>query len=112
MENSVTDTKRKAHATAKVGVVISDRMTKTRVVMVERITQHPMYGKRMRRRKKFTAHDEQNVSKAGDTVRMLRTRPLSKSKRWIITDIVKEGGAIKRQETENGPTEIDAAGSR
>jgi len=91
MENNVKDTPRTSHAAEKVGVVVSDRMTKSRVVMVERLTRHPMYGKTMRRRRKFMAHDAENISKTGDTVRMLRTRPLSKSKRWVITDIVKQG---------------------
>lgn len=70
------------------GEVLSDKMNKTRVVQVRWSTKHPMYQKILRRAAKFKAHDEQNSSKTGDTVRIMETRPLSKDKRWVIVEIV------------------------
>ena len=61
---------------------------KTRVGMVERRVQHPVYGKMVRRTKKLKAHDEQNEAKTGDTVRIMETRPLSKDKRWRVVEII------------------------
>ena len=72
------------------GVVLSDKMQKTRVVQVRWSTKHDKYHKVMRRSSKYKAHDEKNVSKAGDTVRLMETRPLSKDKRWVILDVVKQ----------------------
>lgn len=71
------------------GVVISDKMNKTRVVQVRWTANHPMYDKPIRRAAKFKAHDEKNESKTGDRVRILETRPLSKDKRWVIKEILK-----------------------
>jgi len=70
------------------GVVTSDRMDKTITVAVERQTQHPKYGKRVRRRSRFYAHDEANEARVGDRVELMQTRPLSKNKRWRLTRIV------------------------
>lgn len=70
------------------GEVLSDKMNKTRVVQVRWSAKHPMYQKTLRRAAKFKAHDEQNSSKTGDTVRIMETRPLSKDKRWVIVEIV------------------------
>jgi small subunit ribosomal protein S17 len=72
----------------RVGVVVSDKMEKTVVVQIERRVQHPVYGKMIRRTKKLKAHDEANDAKAGDTVRIMETRPLSKDKRWRLVEIV------------------------
>ena len=72
------------------GVVVSDKMNKTRVVQIRWISKHVKYEKGIRRAAKFKAHDEQNASKTGDTVVIKETRPLSKDKRWIITEIVKK----------------------
>jgi small subunit ribosomal protein S17 len=72
----------------RVGTVISDKMDKTVVVQVERIVRHPLYGKAMRRSVKFKAHDENNECRVGDRVRIMETRPLSKDKRWRVTEIV------------------------
>jgi small subunit ribosomal protein S17 len=72
----------------KVGVVVSDKMNKTRVVMVEFMTQHPKYKKTIRKRRKFMAHDENNITKVGDIVRIVQTRPLSRRKRWKIVEIL------------------------
>jgi len=73
----------------RVGVVISDKMNKTRVVRVERLVKHPKYQRIIRKATKFKAHDEQNVSKDGDKVRIMETRPLSKDKRWTILEVIK-----------------------
>jgi small subunit ribosomal protein S17 len=70
------------------GRVVSDKMNKTVVVSVERIVEHPLYGKRMKRSSKFHAHDERNEAKEGDLVEIMETRPLSKTKRWRVTRIV------------------------
>jgi small subunit ribosomal protein S17 len=72
----------------RVGRVVSDKMTKTVVVSIERRVQHPVYGKMVRRTKKLKAHDEQNEAKTGDTVRIMETRPLSKDKRWRVVEII------------------------
>lgn len=71
------------------GTVVSDKMNKTRVVQVRWTAKHSKYHKPMKRAMKYKAHDEQNSSKTGDTVRIMETRPLSKDKRWIIQEIVK-----------------------
>lgn len=70
------------------GVVVSDKMDKTVVVLVNRLVKHPVYKKYIRRRAKFMAHDEQNSARMGDTVEIIESRPLSKFKRWRITRIV------------------------
>jgi small subunit ribosomal protein S17 len=66
------------------GKVIGDRMEKTRVILLETRYRHPLYEKIMKRRNKIYAHDEENASKMGDTVQVMETRPLSKTKRWRI----------------------------
>ena len=71
------------------GTVISDKMEKTRVVQVKWTSKHASYAKVVRKASKFKAHDEKNESKFGDLVRIIETRPLSKTKRWAILDIVK-----------------------
>ena len=72
----------------RVGVVVSDVQDKTIVVNVDRRKQHPLYKKVVRVSKKFTAHDENNEARKGDTVRIVETRPLSKNKRWRILEII------------------------
>ena len=72
----------------KVGIVISDRMDKTIGVQVERTTRHPLYGKVMKKYTTFKAHDEKNEAKMGDRVRIKETRPLSKTKRWRLVEII------------------------
>ena len=71
------------------GIVISDKMNKTRVVQVRWVSKHLAYNKITQRAVKFKAHDEKNASKTGDRVTIMETRPLSKEKRWIINEIVK-----------------------
>ncbi len=72
----------------RVGVVVSDVQNKTIVVKVDRRTPHPLYKKVVKVRKKFTAHDENNEAKVGDTVRIVETRPLSKNKCWRLLEII------------------------
>ena len=72
----------------RTGVVVSDAMDKTVVVRISHQMRHPLYGKTVRRTTKLKAHDEQNDAHAGDTVRIVETRPLSKSKRWRVVEIV------------------------
>ena len=72
-----------------MGTVLSDKMAKTRVVRVDRLVRHDLYRKVLKVRNKFYAHDEQNLSKAGDKVRIQETRPLSRLKRWKIVEILK-----------------------
>ncbi|MFS8651373.1 MAG: 30S ribosomal protein S17 [Caldibacillus sp.] len=70
------------------GRVVSDRMDKTIVVLVETKKKHPLYGKRVNYSKKYKAHDEHNEAKVGDIVRIMETRPLSKTKRFRLVEIV------------------------
>ena len=72
----------------RMGTVVSDRMEKTVVVAVERRTAHPIYGKQMLRTQKFHVHDEENQARVGDTVRIMETRPQSKTKRWRLVEIM------------------------
>jgi small subunit ribosomal protein S17 len=74
--------------TTREGVVVSDKMTKTRVVLIERVYRHPRYQRVVTRSKKLKAHDEANSSKLGDRVVIEETRPLSKDKRWRIREIL------------------------
>lgn len=71
-----------------VGVVVSDKMSKTRVVKVQRLEMHRRYKKYVRRDSKFVVHDETSASKAGDKVLIMETRPLSKTKRWRLVKII------------------------
>lgn len=72
----------------RVGVVVSDKMDKTVVVAVENRSANPKYGKIVVRTKKYKAHDEENQCKAGDRVRIRETRPLSRTKRWMVAEIL------------------------
>jgi small subunit ribosomal protein S17 len=72
----------------KEGVVVSDKMTKTRVVRIERVYRHPRYERVITRSKRLKAHDETNASKVGDRVLIEETRPLSKDKRWRIRQVL------------------------
>jgi small subunit ribosomal protein S17 len=72
----------------RTGVVVSDAMDKTILVRIDRQVRHPLYDKTVRRSSKLAAHDETNDAHVGDTVRVVETRPLSKSKRWRLVEIV------------------------
>lgn len=75
-------------ARSLVGRVVSDKMNKTRTILIERQVQHGVYGKYLRRSTKVHAHDETNASREGDYVRITESRPLSKTKSWTIAEIV------------------------
>ncbi len=72
----------------RFGLVTSDKMDKTITVSIERKVKHPIYGKFVKTTKKFKAHDETNDAKVGDTVKISETRPLSKTKRWRLVEVV------------------------
>ncbi len=103
----------------RVGVVVSDKMDKTRVVSVEWSQRHPLYRRRVRRRTSFKAHDEMNLTHEGDVVRIIETRPLSKDKRWRIGEILQKGEVVDLkpkevdqtliQELEHGPEVAEPA---
>lgn len=78
----------RAQRKTRTGVVTSNKMDKTVVVTVTDHIQHPLYKKYIKRTVKLKAHDEENICNEGDTVRLMETRPLSKDKRWRVTDIV------------------------
>jgi small subunit ribosomal protein S17 len=76
------------------GRVVSDKMDKTITVLVETYKKHPLYGKRVKYSKKFKAHDEQNLAKTGDVVRIMETRPLSATKRFRLVEVVEKAVII------------------
>lgn len=76
------------------GVVVSDKMHKTVVVAVENNAKHPMYGKIIKRTKKYKAHDEENICKNGDRVKIAETRPLSKEKRWRVVQVIESAPLV------------------
>ncbi|MFT4060816.1 MAG: 30S ribosomal protein S17 [Edaphocola sp.] len=75
---------------SRIGLVTSDKMDKTITVAVERKVKHPLYGKFLKKTTKFHAHDETNQCGIGDTVRIMETRPLSKTKRWRLVEIIEK----------------------
>lgn len=78
-----------------VGEVVSDSMNKTITVKVERRIRHPIYERVMKRSKKYHAHDEHNQCQAGDQVRIVETRPLSKTKRWRLVEVVRRRAGVE-----------------
>jgi small subunit ribosomal protein S17 len=86
---STVMTERKSRKT-RIGVVSSDKMAKTITVAVERKVKHPIYGKFVKKTTKFHAHDENSTAGVGDTVRIMETRPLSKTKRWRLVEIIEK----------------------
>ena len=74
----------------RVGVVVSNKMEKTITVSVDEFVRHALYGKAVKRTKKFKAHDEENICSIGDKVKIMETRPLSKDKRWRLVEIVEK----------------------
>ncbi|MCH7494885.1 MAG: 30S ribosomal protein S17 [Candidatus Marinimicrobia bacterium] len=72
------------------GIVVSDKAEKTVIVKVERKIPHPRYGKMVRKSKRFMAHDNENKSHVGDTVRIIESRPMSRNKRWRVSEIVEK----------------------
>lgn len=75
---------------SRVGIVVSNSMDKTAVVSVERLVKHPFYKKYIKRTSKFKAHDNANECQVGDKVKIMETRPLSKTKRWRVLEIVEK----------------------
>ena len=86
----------------KVGQVVSTKMAKTIVVEVSRRVPHPLYKRIIGKRKKFYAHDEQGTAKAGDVVRIVECRPLSKLKRWTLAEVIRRAAQVGTQ-----PAELD-----
>ena len=85
----MTETTTERHARKqRRGVVVSDTQDKTIIVTVERRTTDPLYGKTVKRNKRYHVHDEENTAGVGDTVRIVETRPLSRLKRWRLAEIV------------------------
>ena len=76
------------HKKTRIGIVTSTKMDKSITVAVERKLRHPIYGKYVKKTKKFVAHDEENKCNEGDVVKIIESRPLSKRKRWRLTDIL------------------------
>lgn len=89
-----------------IGTVVSDKMDKTVVVMVETLVKHPLYGKYIRRRKKYMAHDENNECRIGDKVLIEETRPLSRRKRWRVRQILERAKVVPIEEAPEGGEEL------
>ena len=85
------------------GVVVSDRMHKTRVVEVSRLVRHPFYEKIIRKSSRFNAHDETNQSRQGDLVEIMGSRPISRTKRWRVVRVIKAAPRRPVAETEAKP---------
>ncbi len=78
----------------RTGIVVSNKMDKTVIVRVERMAEHPLYGKRIKRAKKYVAHDANNQCGMGDEVKIRETRPLSKTKRWELVEIMRKAPVL------------------
>ena len=87
-ETMVAEQSARGRRKVRQGVVVSDRAHKTVTVVVERRFAHPLYGKQVKRTKKYHAHDEANEYRVGDTVSIMETRPLSKTKRWRVLELI------------------------
>lgn len=89
-DNTTATTESRNLRKTRIGVVTSNKMTKTITVAVERKVKHPIYGKFVKKTTKFHAHDEKSEASIGDVVRIMETRPLSKTKRWRLVEIVEK----------------------
>lgn len=99
--NGDTKSERQYKGKVMVGKVVSDKMMKTVVVVVETRRRHPLYGKIITVRRRFKAHNEEPKAKAGDTVKIVESRPLSRDKRWRVAEIVRAGELVQMiRETE------------
>ncbi|OGD16803.1 MAG: 30S ribosomal protein S17 [Candidatus Aminicenantes bacterium RBG_16_63_14] len=96
------DTQGQARKTTKVGTVVAKKMKKTVTVQVERQIRHPLYRKTVRRKQTFLVHDETEKCKLGDVVRIIETRPISKTKRWRVLEIVSLSPTAAATEIESG----------
>jgi 30S ribosomal protein S17 len=88
MSENTTPTKERGRRKVLQGVVVSDKMNKTIVVLVEDRVKHPLYGKVMTKSSRIKVHDEENTAGIGDRVRVMETRPLSAQKRWRLVEII------------------------
>ena len=93
---------RKPHRKIRTGIVVSDKMEKTVVVKVDRMSKHPLYGKPVLRVKKYMAHDEANECRPGDKVLIEETRPLSRHKRWSVAEIIERAPVLGELSLEEG----------
>jgi small subunit ribosomal protein S17 len=84
----------------RVGTVVSDKMDQTVVVSVQKLTKHPLYHKTIKRVVKYKVHNKNNESKEGDIVKIVETRPISKEKRWRVSEIIKKGETVEVKPTE------------
>lgn len=93
-----TEKRKRGRRKTKVGIVTSNKMSKTIIVKTERLVKHPRYGKYVKRWTKYWAHDEDNLANVGDKVLIKETRPLSKKKRWRLVSILEgpEGVSVER----------------
>jgi small subunit ribosomal protein S17 len=89
----MTETTKKSLRRTLIGRVVSDKMQKTVTVLVERRVKHPLYGKYVAQSKKYHAHDETNQYKDGDTVEISESKPISRSKSWVVTRLVEAAKA-------------------
>ena len=94
MTTTTTETEERNARKTFEGIVVSDKMNKTRTVRVERLVPHKFYEKVMKKSSKFAVHDEENASHSGDLVEIMSTRPLSKTKRWRLVRIIKAAPRI------------------
>jgi small subunit ribosomal protein S17 len=90
----MTETTKKSLRRTLIGRVVSDKMQKTVTVLVERRVKHPLYGKYVAKSKKYHAHDESNQYKDGDTVEISESKPISRSKSWVVTRLVEAAKAV------------------
>lgn len=88
MSEQMTPGAERSRRKVRTGVVVSDKADKTVLVRIDRQARHPLYGKVVRKSSKLAAHDETNDARVGDTVRIMETRPLSKTKRWRVVEVV------------------------
>ena len=101
--------KQAARKTTKVGTVVAKKMKKTVTVQVERQIRHPLYRKTIRRKQTFLVHDEAETCKVGDIVRIIETRPISKTKRWRVLAVIGLTPALTATPIETNPIEAKAA---
>jgi small subunit ribosomal protein S17 len=78
----------------RMGVVVSDKSNKTRQVSIERTFRHSLYERVLRSKDKFIVHDEKNVSHVGDTVKIMESRPMSRTKRWVLIEVVNKASEV------------------
>jgi small subunit ribosomal protein S17 len=98
MAQTTQNTKSASRRNSKIGYVVSTRMSKTIVVETNRQKSHPMYRRVISRSKKFYAHDEQSTARVGDVVMIEETRPLSKTKRWRLKDVIQRAALVPHAE--------------